>query len=397
MKTRFVQHTLTLTVLALVAASLLVLTGCSKNADAQAPGGAPPAPPVSVATVVSRQVVEHQEFSGRIEAVESAEIRARVRGTIEAIHFKPGSMVKKGDLLFVIDPRAYAAEAQRGEAAAQGSQARADLARTDLERSRKLLADNAISQRDVDERAAAARQLDATARADQATLATARLNLGYASVRAPFSGRVGKAEVTVGNLVDSNVVLTSLVSVSPVYVSFDGDESTYLALGASARGGDAAVKVRMGLSNETGFPHEGKLDFVDNRIDPSSSSVRMRAVVDNQDRLLTPGLFARVQIGAAAAPSILINDAAVGTDQNRKYVYVVGADNKAEYRVVQLGPVVDGLRLARSGLKTGERIVVNGLQRVRPGAPIAPSEVPMANPSASAPADAKAATVASAH
>ncbi|MEY4562265.1 MAG: hypothetical protein RLZZ618_1542, partial [Pseudomonadota bacterium] len=334
MKTRFVQHTLTLTVLALVAASLLVLTGCSKNADAQAPGGAPPAPPVSVATVVSRQVVEHQEFSGRIEAVESAEIRARVRGTIEAIHFKPGSMVKKGDLLFVIDPRAYAAEAQRGEAAAQGSQARADLARTDLERSRKLLADNAISQRDVDERAAAARQLDATARADQATLATARLNLGYASVRAPFSGRVGKAEVTVGNLVDSNVVLTSLVSVSPVYVSFDGDESTYLALGASARGGDAAVKVRMGLSNETGFPHEGKLDFVDNRIDPSSSSVRMRAVVDNQDRLLTPGLFARVQIGAAAAPSILINDAAVGTDQNRKYVYVVGADNKAEYRVV---------------------------------------------------------------
>ncbi len=389
MKQRHLQHALTLSVVALVAASLLVLAGCTPHAEAQAPA-APPAPPVSVAAVVARTVVEHQEFSGRIEAVESAAIRPRVRGTIEAIHFKPGSMVKKGDLLFVIDPRAYQAEATRGEAAAQGSQARADLARTELERSKRLLADNAIAQRDFDERAASARQLEAAARADQAALATAKLNLGHSAVRAPFSGRVGKAEVTVGNLVDSNVVLTSLVSVNPVYVSFDGDEATYLALGSSARGGESAVKVRMGLANENGFPHEGRLDFVDNRIDPASSSVRMRAVVDNRDNLLTPGLFARVQIGATPAASILINDSAIGTDQNRKYVYVIGEGNKAEYRVVQLGPVVDGLRLARSGLKTGERIVVNGLQRVRPGAPVAPTEVPMAAPAASA------ATVASA-
>jgi multidrug efflux system membrane fusion protein len=386
MKTRHLQHTLTITVLALVAAGMMVLAGCSKKAEAQAPA-APPASPVSVAAVVSRNVVEHQEFSGRIEAVESAEIRARVRGTIEAVHFKPGSMVKKGDLLFVIDPRAYEAEALRSEAALQASQAKADLARTELDRSSRLLADNAIAQRDFDERAAAARQLEAAARADKAALATARLNLGYTTVRAPFSGRVGKAEVTVGNLVDSNVVLTSLVSVQPVYVSFDGDEATFLSLGSAARGGAAAVKVRMGLSNETGFPHEGRLDFVDNRIDPGSSSVRMRALVDNKDNALTPGLFARVQIGAAPSPSLLINDSAVGTDQNRKYVYVVGAGNKAEYRVVQLGPVIDGLRLARSGLKAGERIVVAGLQRVRPGAVVAPTEVPMLPP-ASAPASA---------
>lgn len=379
MTTRQLPPFLTLTTLALVSAVLLTLNGCAPGAEAQEAQAAPPAPPVSVATVLARHVVEQNEFSGRIEAVESAQIRARVRGTIEAVHFKPGSLVKKGDLLFVIDPREYQAEMQRSEAAVAGSQARAELARLELERSKRLLADNAISQRDFDERASSARQLDATARAEQAALAVARLNLDHATVRAPFDGRIGKAEVTVGNLVDSNVVLTSLVSIQPVYVSFDSDEATYLALGTSARSGAAAVKVRMGLANETGYPHEGRLDFVDNRLDPASSSVRMRAVLDNRNGVLTPGLFARVQLGAEAAggDAILINEAAVGTDQDRKYVVVIGADNKAEYRVVQLGPLVDGLRVARSGLKPGERIVVNGLQRVRPGAPVAPQLVPM--------------------
>lgn len=379
MRTRHLPPFLTLTTLALVSATLLTLNGCSQGAEAQEAHMAPPAPPVSVATVLTRHVVEQQEFSGRIEAVESAQIRARVRGTIEAVHFKPGSLVKKGDLLFVIDPREYQAEVQKSEAAVAGSLARAELARLELERSKRLLADNAISQRDFDERASNARQLDATARAEQAALAVARLNLDHATVRAPFDGRIGKAEVTVGNLVDSNVVLTSLVSIQPVYVSFDSDEATYLALGTSARGSAAAVKVRMGLANETGYPHEGRLDFVDNRLDPASSSVRMRALLDNRSGVLTPGLFARVQLGAEAAggEAILINEAAVGTDQDRKYVVVVNADNKAEYRVVQLGPLVDGLRVARSGLKPGERIVVNGLQRVRPGAPVAPQVVPM--------------------
>jgi multidrug efflux system membrane fusion protein len=360
---------LTTTTLALASAGLLALSACSKGIDAQAQGAAPPPPPVSVAAVVTKQVTEHNEFSGRIEAVESAEIRARVRGTVEAIHFKPGSMVKKGDLLFTIDPRAYQAEMLRGEAAAAGSAARAELARTEL----------------FDERAANARQLDAAARADLAAVSSAKLNVEYSAVRAPFSGRIGKAEVTIGNLVDGNVVLTSVVSVDPVYVSFDGDETTYLALGPAARGGASAVKVHLGLANETGFPREGRLDFVDNRIDPTSSSVRMRAIVDNKNGTLTPGLFARVQIGAEAnsTSSVLIQDAAVGTDQNRKYVYVLGEGNKAEYRVVELGQSIDGLRVARSGLKPGDRIIVNGLQRVRPGAPVTPQDVPMAATAAS--------------
>jgi len=384
MTDRPISLALTITSLALASAGMLTLGACSKGIDAQAQT-APPPPPVSVAAVVAKKVTELNEFSGRIEAVESAQIRARVRGTVEAIHFKPGSMVKKGDLLFTIDPRAYHAEMLRGEASAAAAAAKAELARTELERSKRLLADNAIAQRDYDERAANARQLDAAARAEVAALASAKLNVEYSAVRAPFSGRIGKAEVTIGNLVDGNIVLTSLVSVDPVYVAFDGDEGTYLALGPAARGGAEAVKVRLGLANETGFPREGRLDFVDNRIDPTSSSVRMRAVVDNKNGTLTPGLFARVQIGAEAnsTAAVLINDTAIGTDQNRKYVYVLGEGNKAEYRVVVLGQSIDGLRVARTGLKPGDKIVVNGLQRVRPGAPVTPQEVPMAAPAAS--------------
>jgi multidrug efflux system membrane fusion protein len=365
----------------LASAFTLLLAGCSGGGEAQAaaPAGAPPAPPVSVAAVVTKKVLELQEFSGRIEAVESAQIRARVPGTIEAVKFKPGALVKKGDVLFVIDPRSYQAEVARLDAAVASARARAEHAAAEFERSKQLKADNAISQRDFDERSANARQLAANARADEAALAAARLNLDFSVVRAPISGRIGKAEVTEGNLVDSSVVLTSIVSIDPVYVSFDGDESTFLQVGALARQAGPGVKVHAGLANETGFPHEGKLDFVDNRIDPVSGTARMRAVLRNPDGALAPGLFARVQVGAdvGKGEALLINDTAIGTDQNRKYVYVLGAENKAEYRVVTLGPLVDGLRVARSGLKPGERIVVNGLQRVRPGAPIAPEEVPM--------------------
>ena len=378
--------TLALTILSV---AVLSLAGCSRGGEAQAaaPAGAPPASPVSVAEVISRSVVENQEFSGRIEAVESAQIRSRVPGTIDAVRFKPGALVKKGDVLFVIDPRSYQAEAARLEAGAASSRAKADLAATELERSKRLMVDNAISQRDLDERAAAARQLAANAQADQASLAVAKLNLGYAVVRAPITGRIGKAEVTEGNLIDSSVVLTSIVSIDPVYVSFDGDEATFLGLGAAARQGGKGVKVHMGLANESGFPHEGRLDFVDNRIDPTSGTVRMRAVVDNKDLALTPGLFARVQVGTESAQgkALLINDTAVGTDQNRKFVYVLGAENKAEYRVVQLGPLVDGLRVARSVLKPCERIVVYGLQRVSAVSTLAHETVAMTAASASAP------------
>ena len=369
-----------------------VLTGCGKEQDAQAApaaGGAPQAMPVSVAAVIARPVAEEREFSGMVEAIDRAELRPRVGGTIENVRFKAGSLVKKGDVLFVIDPRPYQAEVTRLEAAAASSRVKMELAQSELARSKRLMDDNAISQRDHDERLASARQLEAGARADQAALSTARLNLEWTTVRAPFDGRVGKAEVTVGNLVNNGTVLTTLVSASPVYVSFSGDESTYLRIGKLARGNPGAVKVTVGLANEQGFPHTGRLDFVDNQIDPQAGSVRMRAVVDNKDGLLTPGLFAKVKMGADTsngAPSALVAERAVGTDQNRKFVYVVAANNQTEYRPVQLGSPMGDLRVVTSGLKAGERVVVDGLQRVRPGVPVAPQMVPMEGAAEAAPA-----------
>ena len=207
------------------------------------------------------------------------------------------------------------------------------------------------------------------------------LNLGFTRVHSPINGRVSKAEVTTGNLVDANVVLTSVVSSNPIYASFDGDEQAYLRVGAMARKG-TPVTVRIGLANEEGFPHEGKLEFVDNRVDPATGSVRMRAVLKNADKQLAPGLFARVQLASGNGTggetmAALINDRAVGTDQNRKFVFVVNAEGKAEYRPVKLGPVIDGLRVVRDGVKPGEKIVVNGLQRVRPGAPVTAQLIPM--------------------
>jgi len=371
--------TLSIATLAILS-SFGLLSGCSQQQDAHASMAPPPAMPVSVAAVIARPVAEQREFSGRVEAVEHAELRPRVAGYIVSVGFKPGSLVKKGDVLFTIDPRPYQAEAARAEAAAASSRARADLAKTELERSKRLLADNAIAQRDYDERAANQRQLEATARADAASLQTAQLNLAWTSVRAPISGRVSKAEVTEGNLVDGNTVLTSIVSADPIYVSFTGDEATYLQLGKTARNHPGSVKLNVGLANETGFPHEGRLEFVDNRVDPASGSVRLRALVPNPDGLLTPGLYARVQMStdaAGGAPSALVAERAIGTDQSRKFVFVLNDKNQADYRPIQLGSRQGDLRVVTSGLKAGERVVVDGLQRVRPGAPLSPQVVPM--------------------
>ena len=364
--------------LALAGLAAVGLAGCnanSKPAESQAPAGGPP---VSAAVVVQKSVAETQEFSGRLEATDHVEIRSRVSGFITAVNFRPGSEVKKGDVLFVIDPRPFQAEASRAEAAANSARAKADLAKLELARAEKLLADRAIAQREFDEKASALKELDASARAAAATLEAARLNLSYTQVTSPINGRVSKAEITVGNLVDPAAVLTSVVSLDRIYASFDGDESTFLRVGSQAHKGQP-VDVRIGLANEAGFPHEGKLEFVDNQLDTKTGSVRMRATFDNKDRALVPGLFARVQLGGGSATSnaLLINDRAVGTDQDRKFVFVVGSDNKAEYRPVKLGPNIDGLRLVRDGLKPGEKIVVNGLQRVRPGAPITPQMVDM--------------------
>ncbi|MDC8758161.1 efflux RND transporter periplasmic adaptor subunit [Janthinobacterium fluminis] len=367
--------------LALAGLAAFGLSACdsanSKTQEAPAAGG----PPISAAAVLEKPITETQEFSGRLEAVERVDIRSRVGGFITAVNFKPGSEVKKGQVLFVIDPRPFQAEVSRAEGAAASARAKADLARLELARAEKLLAEKAIPQRELDEKAAGLKELDANARAAQASFEAARLNLSYTQVHAPIDGRVGKAEITVGNLIDGAAILTSVVSTERIYASFDGDEDTYLRVGALAHKG-AAVTVKVGLANETGFPHEGKLEFVDNQLDPRTGSVRMRATFANADNVLVPGLFARVQLNAGnggkeQTRALLINDRAVGTDQNRKFVFVVGADSKAEYRPVKLGPTVDGLRVVREGLKAGEKIVVHGLQRVRPGAPVTPQTVAM--------------------
>ena len=358
----------------------LFLSSCGEPA-AQEAGKQAGGPPITAAAVIEKSIVETQEFTGRLEAVDRVEIRPRVAGFISKVNFKPGALVKKGQVLFVIDPRPYEAEARRTEAAALAARAKAELARTELTRAEKLVAEKAIAQRDADEKAANAKELEATARAAQAAYEAAKLNLSFTEVTSPIDGRVSKAEVTLGNLVDGNAVLTSVVSADPIYASFDGDEDTYLRVGALSRSGKP-VSVRISLANEAGFPHEGKLEFVDNRVDPATGSVRMRATFKNADNALAPGLFARVQLAAGNGTggetrAAMIAERAVGTDQNRKFVFVVNGEGKAEYRPVKLGPVIDGLRVVRDGVKPGEKIVVNGLQRVRPGAPVTAQTVAM--------------------
>jgi multidrug efflux system membrane fusion protein len=371
--------------LALAALAALGLTGCDTANSTTAPAAAG-GPPVTAAAVLEKSINETEEFSGRLEAVERVEIRARVGGFVDSVNFEPGSLVKKGQLLFVIDARPFQAEAARAEAGALSARAKADLARLELARAERLLADKAIAQREFEEKAADLKELDANARAAQAASESARLNQGYTRVVSPIDGRVSKAEVTAGNLVDGAVVLTSVVSDKQIYASFDGDEDTYLRVARVAQKG-APIAVRVGLANEAGFPHQGKLEFVDNRLDPATGSVRMRAVFANEGKLLVPGLFARVQLGGGAGTetrTAMISERAVGTDQNRKFVYVVKADGSAEYRAVTLGPLIGGLRVVRSGVKAGDTIVVNGLQRVHPGAPVSAERVAMDAPEAGA-------------
>jgi multidrug efflux system membrane fusion protein len=365
----------------LLLAAALAACGKPQQAGGPPPGAMGP-PPVSVAAALQKQIVETDEFPGRIEAVESVEVRARITGYIQSVNFKPGAEVKKGDLLFVIDPRPFEATVAQAEAALSGTRAQLELARIELTRAEALFADRATSKREFDDARTRVITLESQLRSNEAQLNAARLDLSYTRIVAPIAGRVGKAEITVGNLVQGNVpnqpVLTTVVSSNPVYASFEANEGAYLKYISKARGGALAVAV--GLANEEGFPHTGRLEFVDNRVDPASGTVRMRATLPNPDGRFTPGLFARVRLSDAATPrnAVLVADRAIGTDQSKRFVLVVGPENKAEYREVRIGRLADdGLRVIESGLKPGELIVVNGLQRVRPGAPITPQTVPM--------------------
>jgi membrane fusion protein, multidrug efflux system len=377
----------------LALAAALSVVGCGylylqrpATAAARATATAPPAMPVSVAKVLERRITEWDEFSGRLEAIERVDVRSRVSGYIESVNFAPGSVVAKGATLFVIDPKPFAAEVARAEATLAAAQARLALTSSELARAQRLLEDHAIAQRELEERQNAHRDAQASLQSAQASLDIARLNLGYTRITAPIAGRVSRAEVTVGNLVGAGAggaTLTSIVSTASIYATFDADEQTYLKYAANAathpgERGATRVAIHMGLANEAGYPREGRIEFVDNKLDPQSGTIRVRAVFDNRDGLLTPGLFARLKVGGAGElPATLIDDRAVGTDQSKKFVFVVGADRHVAYREVKLGPVIDDLRVVRDGLKPGEAIVVNGVQRVRPGMPVAPAETPM--------------------
>ncbi|WP_382320998.1 efflux RND transporter periplasmic adaptor subunit [Hydrogenophaga sp. UC242_53] len=379
--------------LAVLIVAGVVLVQEASPARASAPVGAPPPMPVSVATVAESDVAAWQEFSGRLEAVERVDIRSRVAGVVQATHFREGALVRKGDLLVSIDPAPYEAEFARAEAQVIAAQARVTHASNEHARSRRLWDDKAIAQRELDDRENVLREAEANLKAAQAQLQAARLSLGYTQVRAPVAGRIGKLEVTVGNLVAAGPgapVLTTLVSVSPIYASFDADERTVSGalqgLAGGARPAVERIPVQMGTSATSDTPYAGQLQLIDNQVDPRSGTVRVRAVFDNKDGRLMPGQFARIRMGQPqTARTLLVSERAVGTDQDKKYVLVVGEGDKTEYREVTLGAPVDGLRTVLSGLKPGERIVVNGLQRVRPGDVVQPQAVPMNNARAGTP------------
>ncbi|MDQ8024223.1 MAG: efflux RND transporter periplasmic adaptor subunit [Moraxellaceae bacterium] len=349
------------------------------------------ATPVEVAAVLNRQITDWQSYSGRVEAVDRVEIRPLVSGTLTAVHFRDGSLVRKGDVLFTIDPRPFEAELDRAQANVAAAEARVAYTASDLARSQRLLADNAIARRDHDSKDNAAREAQANLQAARAAVESARLNLAYTRITAPVAGQVSRAEVTVGNVVAAGAQsqpLTTLVSVSKMYASFDVDEQSFLKhINAARAGKGTPVPVFMGLANEDGFPREGRVSSVDNRLDVSSGTIRVRAEFANPDGLLLPGLYARVRIGGSAQrDAVLIDEKAVGTDQDKRFVLVVEPDNRTAYREVKLGAAQDGLRIVDSGLKPGERIVVNGLQRTRPGDVVAPQVVPMAGNAAPPPA-----------
>ncbi len=368
--------------LSLAGALAGAMAGCSS-----APPPPPPPPTVTVAPVLEQEIAEWDEFSGRLQAVDQVEIRPRVNGYIRRVTFAEGKEVRKGEVLFEIDPRPYKADLDQAEAQLAQARTAAELAGREVERARKLVDVQAISQEEFDSRTSAQANGAAAVQAAEAAVATARLNLGWTQVRSPLAGRVSRAEVTEGNLVQAGppgaTLLTTVVSLDSMYLYFDSDEQTYLRYSGRAKGGtagwrDARFPVYLGLANETGFPHEGRLDFVDNRIDPASGTIRTRAIFTNRDRRFTPGLFARVKlVGGQKERALLVRDAAVGTDQDRKFVLVLAKGDSLTYRPIEIGRIWDGLRIVRSGLMAGDQVVVNGLMRVRPGMKVKPTVVTM--------------------
>lgn len=366
------------------AAAVAGFAATQGHADAPpAAAAAPPPPEVDVAPVVARTITDWQSYSGRLEAVERVEVRPQVSGAITAVHFRNGALVKQGDVLFTIDPRPHAAAVAKAEAEVAAAQSAVRFTAADLDRAQRLVQSSAVSRQTLDEKDSAARQAAANLKAAQAALDLARIDLEHTQVTAPIAGRVSRAEVTVGNVVAAGAAaapLTTLVSVSPIYAAFDVDEQTYLRHIASVK--DAAdVPVQLGLANESGYSRSGTVEHVDNRLDSVSGTIRVRAKFDNPDGMLVPGLYARIKVGGSTPHgALMVDERAINTDQDKKFVLVVGGDDTVQYRAIVPGPAQNGLRVVTSGLEAGERIVVNGIQHARPGARIAPKTVAMGTP-----------------
>jgi RND family efflux transporter MFP subunit len=360
---------------------LLTEIGCKKTS-------APPQPPlpVNVVTVIEKEVNEWDEFTGRLEAVESVEIRPRVSGYITEIHFEAGAIIKKGDLLYVIDPRPYQADFDRAGAEFERMQAQLKLAQIELDRAKDLRAKNTISASEFDQKAATYQGSAAGAAAAAAAKNSAALNLEFTQIKSPIDGRVSDARITLGNLVQPGAgpesVLTTVVSVDPIYAKVDADENAILKYvklseeGKRVSARTAKIPAFVELGNETGFPHEGYIDFVDNRLDPGTGTVRARAVLKNWNpNLITPGFFVRVRVaGATSYRAALIPDKVISSQQGVKYVFVVKADNTLERRNIETGTMFEGKRIVKSGLKDGENVVSTRLQLIQPGMTVKPVE-----------------------
>ena len=395
MTRRFVHpDTPTFTRLTAAAAALVLVAiaaaACART-EAQQPVEPPPLP-VTVATVLDREVTAWDEFTGRLEAVDSVAIRPRVSGYISSVHFDEGSAVRKGQLLFQIDPRPFEAETNRLRAELTRAAAVVRRADSEFSRAGRLQAENAIANEEFERRAAFRDETRAQLAAVEAALRAAELNLEFTRVASPIAGRVGRAVVTEGNLVSSGpgeaTLLATVVSMNPIFAYFDADEQIFLRYQGNGRarltpGSRAERPVQMALASDEGFPREGRLDFLDNQLNPATGTIRGRAVFANPRGELTPGLFVRLRLsGGGRQRGVLIQDRAVGTDLGKRFVYVVDASGVVGYREVTLGPVVDGFRIVQTGLSAGDRIVLNGLQRVRPGVKVAPNLVAMDAPEA---------------
>jgi RND family efflux transporter MFP subunit len=361
----------------------LALAGCDGGAPGAAPA-APPPPQVTVARPVAKAVTEQDEYVGRFVAVDSVEIRARVSGHLEKVHFTDGQLVKQGDLLFTIDRRPFQAELAQARANLAQTKANLAYAVTDLSRGKDLVTRNVISQQTFDQRTQAKAVAEANVLAQEAAVNQAAINLDYTELRAPVSGRIGDRRVSPGNLVMGGVtgtttLLATIQSTDPIRFEFTADEGSYLRYQRLARDGPDAVNnagkvpVKLKLLDEQIFSHDGRMDFVDNAIDNSSGTIRARAVFPNSRGFFTPGMFGRIQVASGPpAEALLVPDAAIGTEQVRKFVLVVDNENVAQARYVTLGPLIDGLRVVSSGLEAEDRVVVNGLMRVRPGVKVTP-------------------------